>query len=177
MKRLLAVSIALTLALGLIACGNEPTGPEAELVGTWTFEDTDMVMVFTDRFRNYLVDQGLSRTQANEIVNAMFADAEANIRSLRSMIRFNEDNTWEDDSGGRGTWRVEGNELVSSNEDGTVERVEYFLDGDDLTLIITKAWILENIRQDEDFDAEVYELYNTILASSDVLRIFYRRKS
>lgn len=93
------------------------------------------------------------------------------------MVRFNADNTWEDDTGDAGTWRIDGDELVTTHAGGTVERAEYFLDGDNLTLIYTKALFLDLLRQNDDFDAEVYEMFNTILNAGDVFRIFYNRSS
>ena len=176
-RQMLSMSIAFTLVSMMIACGDNLTGPEAELVGSWTFVDTDMVTVLADRFEDYLVTQGYSRTQAQTLVNSAFTGAEEHFRNLRSILRFNEDNTWEDNSGGKGTWRIDGNEIVITDEDGTVERTDYFLDGDDLTIIFTKADFTEALRQDEDFDAEIYEFYNNILNEGDVIRIFYRRRS
>ena len=176
-QRLLAMSITLILTSGMIACGNDPTGPEAEIVGTWEFEDTDFVTVFANRFEEYLVSQGLSQTQARAFVETEFAGVEEDIRSTRLMVRFNADNTWEDDTGDAGTWRIDGDELVTTHAGGTVERAEYFLDGDNLTLIYTKALFLDLLRQNDDFDAEVYEMFNTILNAGDVFRIFYNRSS
>lgn len=96
MKYLLAVGIVV-LTLGMVACGNTPTGPEEELVGTWRFENTDFIRVFS-------------------------------------------------------------------------------LDGDDLTLIFTKTLLLEALRQDENFDAEVYTIYNEVLQEDDVFRFFFKRR-
>ena len=178
MKRLLlAISIVLILASGMIACGDSLTGPEKELVGSWTFVDTDMVTVFANRFEEYLVAQGMNPIQARTLINSAFSGAEANLRNRRSTVRFNEDNTWEDNHGNKGTWRIDGDKLTSTDDDGTTERTDYFLDGDDLTLIYTKAQFLEDLREDQNFDAEIYEFYNNILNEGDVIRIFYRRRS
>ena len=175
MKYLLAVGIVV-LTLGMVACGNTPTGPEEELVGTWRFEDTDFIRVFSDSFEAYLIAQGASRSQARAIVDSTFVGAEDLNERLRGTLRLNADKTWEDDRGGAGTWRVDGNEIVTIDEDGTVERTRYFLDGDDLTLIFTKTLFLELLRQDENFDAEVYTLYNQVLQEDDVFRLFFKRR-
>ncbi len=184
MKYLLAVGIVV-LTLGMVACGNTPTspeeentltGPEEELVGTWRFEDTDFIRVFSDIFEDYLVAQGESRSQARAIVDSAFVGAENLNERLRFTLRLNANKTWNDDRGGAGTWRVDGNDLVTIDEDGTVERTRYFLDGDDLTIIFTKTWFLEALRQDENFDAEVYTLYNQVLQEDDVFRFFLKRR-
>ena len=177
MKRLLAASIALILASGIIACDTGPTGPEANLVGTWTFEGTDFVEVLAQRLEDFLVEQGVSRTDAEAFVDAAFADTEEYFRNLRSTDRYNADNTWEDNSGNKGTWRIEEDDIIITDEDGDVTRAGYFLDGDDLTIIFTKAQFLAVLRQAEDFDAEVYEVYNVVLDEDDVVRSFYTRKS
>ena len=177
MKRLLAASIALILASGIIACDTGPTGPEADLVGTWTFEGTDLIEVFSQRFEAFLVNQGWSRTGAKAFVDVAFADAEEYVRNLRSMERYNADSTWEDNHGNKGTWRIEDDDLIITNEDGAITRARYFLDGDDLTIIFTKAQFLAILRQAEDFDAAVYEMYKEILDENDVVRFFYKRKS
>ena len=59
-----------------------------------------------------------------------------------------------------------------------VERWEYFLDGDDLTLILTKESLLSLSRQVDDSDArkDAYEFYSGLLADDDLLRFFYKRK-
>lgn len=176
-RPLLAISIVLILASGMIACGDSLTGPEKELVGSWTFVDTDIVTVFAERFEEYLVAQGMNPIQARTLVNSAFTGAEEDFRNWRSTVRFNEDNTWEDNHGKKGTWRIDGDELTITDDDGTVERSRYFLGGDELTLITTKAIFLEMLRQDDDFDAEVYEMVNTILNTGDVFRRFYRRIS
>ena len=177
-QHFLSMTIVLILASGMMACGDSPTGPEAEIVGTWEFEDTDIVTIFANRFEEYIVSQGLmSQAQARAFIATQFASWEENIRNTRLMVRFNADNTWEDDTGDAGTWRIDDDELVNTNEDGAVERSKYFLDGDNLTLIYTKAIFLEILRQDDDFDAEVYEMFNTFLNADDVFRIFYKRSS
>ena len=184
MKRLLAMSIALILTARIIACGNdekptEPTGPEADLVGLWTFEHTDFAEVMAQRITDFLVNKGLSRTEAEKrVYSEDFEESifEENIRGLT--LRFNEDTTWQDNYGGKGTWHVEENDLILNAENGTViERSRYFLDGDDLALIFTKAQFLEMLRRGEDFDAESYESSNGLLDEDDVVRFFFQRKS
>ena len=176
-RQLLAMSIALTFASGMIACSNkESTGPEAKLVGTWKFDDTDMFTVLANIFKDYLVNQGISQTQASAFVDSSFAGYQENLGDMRLTMRLHADNTWEDNTGGKGTWHIDGNELTTIDNDGTVEKLRYFLDGDDLTLIFKKASFLKLLREDKDFDAESYELFNNILDEDDIFRIFLKRR-
>ena len=182
MQRLSAAGVAIILALaGMTACGGdkEPAGPEADLVGTWIFEGTDLVEVLAGRFVEYAVEQGMSPEEAEAIVDEAFASAGEGFQSWRSTLRFNGDRTWKDDRGQRGTWRIEDGVLVSTDGDGIVERWEYILMNDDLTLILTKESLLSLSRQMDDSDARKagYEFYSGLLADDDVLRFFYRRKS
>ena len=54
---------------------------------------------------------------------------------------------------------------------------EYFLDGDDLTLILTRESFLSLMGQMDDSDAPSYEFYGDLLGEDDVMRFFYKRKS
>ena len=185
MRKLLTARIALVLiSMGMIACGDNgednpigPAGPEAELAGTWIFEDTDFVEVLSDRFVLYLVEQGMSRSEATALVDGAFEGLNERLRDERSTVRLNPDKTWEDDRGNKGTWRIDGVYLISTDEDGMVARLKFFLDGNDLTIILTKAQFLAELKQDDDFDAQIYELYNDVMGEDDVIRFFYKRKS
>ena len=175
--KVLATSIILASAL-LTGCGDDkgPAGPEADLVGTWIFEGTDLVEVLAGRFIEYAVEQGMARSDAEAIVDEALASAGEGFRHWRSTLRFSPDWTWEDDSGHKGTWRIEDDVLISTDEDGTVERWKYFLDGDDLTLILTRESFPSLSRQMDDVDAQVYEFYSELFGEDDVMRFFYKRK-
>ena len=180
-RRVLSTAgMALVLAAtGMTACGDKgPTGPEADLVGSWIFEGTDLAGVLSARLVDLFVEAGLSRSEAQALVDEFMVGIDEGFDDLRSTMRFNGDNTWEDDSGNKGTWRIEDDVLeLTDEEDSTVQRFKYFLDGDDLTLILTQEYFLSLLRQMEDFDAEAYEFYNEILEEGDVLRFFFKRKS
>ena len=168
MKVLSTASIAIILATALLTgCGGDkgPAGPEADLIGTWIFEGTDLVEVLAGRFIEYAVEQGMARSDAEAIVDEAFASAEEGFRHWRSTLRFSP-----------GTWRIEDDVLISTDEDGTVERWKYFLDGDDLTLILTRESFLSLSRQMDDVDAQVYEFYSELFGEDDVMRFFYKRK-
>ncbi len=181
MKVLSTASIAFILATaGVTGCGEGkgPTGPGADLVGTWIFEGTDLVEVLAPRFLEYAVEQGMSRSDAEAIVDEAFANAEEGFPSWHSTIRFDGDGTWKDDRGEKGTWGIEGDVLISTDGHGLIERWEYILDGDDLRLILTKESLLSLSRQIDDSDARKagYEFYSGLLAEDDLLRFFYKRR-
>lgn len=149
----------------------------------------------------YLRDQGVDRATIDEIIDEMInqigideiinqvIDEMINNRDewhaawmaelrFRPTIRFNADGSWEDNSGESGTWRVEGNSLISV-EDGDEEIIKYFVDGDDLTLIFSSESFLETGRNDEDLTNEEVALFRFLEAVLDEdtnIRLFYKRK-
>lgn len=170
---------AILAAAGMTACGDKgPTGPEADLADTWIFVGTDFAEVISARLVDLFVEAGLTHSEAQALVDEFGVEIDEDFDDLRSTMRFNADNTWKDDSGNKGRWRIEDDVLeLTDEEDDTVQRFKYFLDGDDLTLILTKEYFLSLMRPMEDFDAEAYEFYNEILEEGDVLRFFFKRKS
>ena len=72
------------------------------------------------------------------LVGFAFGDLEF-YNAPRLETRFNSDGTWQGD---KGTWQIENNQLTVIDDTGETERWTYFLDGDDLTLILTKAEFL-----------------------------------
>ena len=72
---------------------------------------------------------------------------------------------------------MEGNTLVTV-EDGDEERVKYFVDGNDLTLIFSSEMLLDVFREDEDLTDEEVEALEEIfgLDEDTNLRFFYKRR-
>ena len=173
MKRHSLIPLSL---LFLAACGGEdnPVAPDEDLVGSWVFDSTDMVDVMLAGFEESLRDAGVDQRDTNRIIAAFRADFEVRMAGLRSIIRFNADGSFEDDQGNSGTWRVEGNTLVTV-EDGDEERVKYFVDGNDLTLIFSSEMLLDVFREDEDLTDEEVEALEEIFRLDEGIniRFFY----
>ena len=165
-KGLLIAFMVITGAI--FACGNNLTDSEKELVGTWKFVGID----FGDlEFYNFY-----------QIVP-------------RIEIRFNSDNTWESDYGDRGTWRISNKQIIRSDDTGEIDKITYFLDGNDLTLIFTKSQFLRYLKQRGylaqfstylkseyvvDENGEVTEKYNRLreqfLKPNGMIRFFFASK-
>ena len=105
------------------------------------------------------------------------AENEEDVEGYRSTIRFNSDASWVDDMGGSGTWRVDGNTLIIV-EEGKEERVKYFVDGDDLTLIIPVELVHDYLREDDDLSHEDIAVVSEIFDLDDdtQFRLFYKRR-
>ena len=95
----------------------------------------------------------------------------------RIEMRFNSDSTWQDDHGGKGTWKIENNQLTLSDDAGETDRWTYYLDGNDLTLVFTKAqFILYLIQSGESFTEEDNRILDQLLGPGDTVRLFFARK-
>ena len=92
-------------------------------------------------------------------------------------MRFNSDSTWQDDHEGKETWRIESNQLTISDDTGETERWTYFLDGNDLTIIFTKAQFLSYLRQGGDFTEEDNRILDQLLGPNDSVRLFFAKKT
>ena len=135
-----------------------------------------MVDIMAQGLADYLRDEDVGQDEINEIIKDFRAEGESVLIS-RSTIRFNQDGSWVDDSGGSGTWRVDGNTLIIV-EEGKEERVKYFVDGNDLTLIFSSELLLDALREDDDFTDEDIALFDEVFDVEDdtQIRFFYKRR-
>ena len=90
-------------------------------------------------------------------------------------VRINADNTWEDDDGASGTWRIEGDEYITTQGAESLT-LKYILDGDTLTLIYPKSLVADVFREGfEPETTEETEALNTLIDNLDDLRVVYTR--
>ena len=150
--------------------------------------DQGVARATIDESIDEIIDERINQIGIDEIINQVI-DERINHRDewhaawmaelrFRPTIRFNAAGSWEDNSGESGTWRVEGNSLISV-EDGDEESIKYFVDGDDLTLIFSSESFLETAPNDEDLTNEEVALFRFLEAVLDEdtnIRLFYKRK-
>ena len=177
-------ALILLSTIFLVSCGDdekpvdpEPIAPDENLVGSWALDSTDMIDVMVLGLRDYLSDAGADQDEIDELIKDFRASMEEDFEGYRSTVRFNSDGSWVDDSGGSGTWRVDGNTLIIV-EEGKEERVKYFVDGDDLTIILSSELLLDALREDGDFSDEDIAAYSEIFDVDDdtQYRFFYKRR-
>lgn len=162
--------IFITIALGILACGG-PTGPEEEIVGTWVFKESNLAAMVSTGLEEYLVSQGFDRESAR--VLTVFSLQELN--NSWGWVHINADNTWEDDDGASGTWRIEGDEYITTQGAESLT-LKYILDGDTLTLIYPKSLVADVFREGfEPETTEETEALNTLIDNLDDLRVVYTR--
>lgn len=178
MSRLSVFGLAVLIGLA-ISCGKDkPTEPVRDLVGSWTYRGTDFASTAAANLRDYLLDQGWNLASAQRMVDGFRNEMEAGFRHTGlSVLRFNADRTFEDSSGSKGVWSVQGDVLTIVAEDGYTIQCQYAVDGADLTLIVNKERYLNLIRQSEgsdEIEPEIQALLDILFGGDNTIRLFYR---
>ncbi len=175
-------TFGLAVLIGFVlSCGEDkPTEPVHELVGSWTYQGSDFSSTAANNLQDYLLSQGVDLTAAQQFVAEFRIEVDRGFRETGlEIVRFNEDRTYEDNSGNSGVWSVQGDVLTMVEEDGFTIQCQYFIDGEDLTLILTKERYLNIIRQTEgavELDADTLALLDILFGDGDSLRLFYRAR-
>ena len=180
MSRLSVFGLAVVVGF-VMSCGDDsPTEPVHELVGSWTYQGSDFSSTAANNLQDYLLSQGVDLTAAQQFVAEFRNEMDRGFRETGlEIVRFNQDRTWEDNSGGSGVWSVQGDVLTMVDEDGFTIQCQYFIDGEDLTLILTKERYLNIIRQTEgavELDTDTLALLDILFGDGDSLRLFYRAR-
>ena len=172
----LAVSVAFVLSCG----DDKPAAPGQDLVGAWTYQGSDFSSTAATNLQNYLLSQGVDAAAAQQFVAEFRNEMDSGFRETGlEIVRFNEDRTYEDNSGNSGVWSVLGDVLTMVEEDGFTIQCQYFIDSEDLTLVLTKERYLNIIRQTEgtaELDADTLALLDILFGDGDSLRLFYKAR-
>ena len=172
--------VTLLSLMFLASCGGDnPAMPDDDLnegldknlVGTWIFEDTDMVDTMALGFAESLRNEGVGQVDVNALASEIRTAMRDN-QLFNWILRFNADGSFEDNQGDSGTWRVEGNILIDDDE----ERINYFVDGDNLTLIYPSEVLLDALLEDESLTDEVRSLFSDIFDEDTKIRVFFKRR-
>ena len=178
MKRKAIFGLAILINF-VISCGEDkPTEPVHELVGSWTYTGSNLVSTFSANLRSYLLEQGVDEAAVQEIVTEFFRGAESSIGGL-TILRINADGTYQDNEGDSGTWSVQGDVVTITDGDGSVIQMQYFVDGDDLTLILTKDRFLNLFRDSQtsdEIDEETMAFFDVLFGDGDTIRFFYKAR-
>ncbi len=175
------------LLLALSACGGDGDNPVASednpvildenLVGTWQFDSSDIVDILISNFVNLMRDLGYSQSEIDAAVPEMRAAfSEDSMFARVFTFRLNANGAYVDNSGNIGTWRTEGNVLITTYEDGDEERVKYFVDSDDLTLIYSFKAVFDDLSGSDDPLADEALLgLSLVVDEDDNFRAFFKR--
>ncbi len=169
--------IIVLLTLGIIACGDSPMSPEEAIVGTWVFEETNISAVFAKGMEEYLVSQGVGRDIAKDVVGEVINSGQLEA-SMSGWIRMSADNTWVDNAGDSGTWRIDGEELVRTQGSLLSFRLMFTLDGDTLTLIYPRVLVADMFRLfTTTTSTEEERLLNALIANLEDISVVYKRRT
>ena len=178
MDRLSVLGLAVLIGF-VVSCGDDkPTEPVHELVGSWTYQGFEFGSTVATNLQNFLVGQGLDLTAAQTMVAEYRNELNRSFRDTGlAIVRFNQDRTYEDNSGSSGVWSVQGDVLTIVGEDGLTIQWQYFVDGEDLTLILNKEGYLNIYSQREgtdEIDPETAALLDILFGDGDLIRLFYK---
>ena len=172
----LAVLIGFVMSCG----GDKPTESVHELVGSWVYQRSEFSATAARNLQSYMVNQGLDLTAAVRLVTEFRNAVDSGFRDTGlEIVRFNQDRTYEDNSGNSGVWSVQGNVLTMAGEDGFTIQCQYFVDGGELTLLLNKERYLNIGRQSGgsvEIDPETAALLDILFGDGDSLRLFYRAR-
>ena len=177
-------ALALTACL-LVQCGSDDgnavaPGPiDDELIGSWRFESTNLVVLSSQRLAGFLSLLGIAQQE----IEANVAQLERELGDSEDFFRTGDifelraNSTWEEADGHRGTWRAaEGQlHLVDRTESPASTSFAYSVAENRLTLVWTAAQLQTEIWEDEGAGAETTVLFDSMLMEDDAFEFVFVR--
>ncbi len=160
-----------------------PQGPDGEvlvidqaLIGEWRLTGSDILETLAANLRNYLLEQGLDEALV-DIAIADFLRENDLGNSPLATVHLNSDATTEDGEGIDGVWTVLNGVLTIIQGDRIEFRANYMVDGDDLTLIQTKAQMIQGIetRSGEPLLDDDLAFFDVLFGEDGVVNYYFER--
>lgn len=163
-----------------------PQGPPGEvrvidldLVGSWRYESTDIVQTLAENLRNYLINEGgLDEATVDTILAEFFKEMNEDIKSSAlGSLKLTADAMWVDGEGGTGTWSANGTTLIAKQGETIFFLGNYSVDGDDLTLTLSKEQMLAMIAgsSEEPPPEEELMFLNILFGENGMINYFFKR--
>lgn len=163
-----------------------PQGPPGEvrvidldLVGSWQFENTDIVETLAANLKNYLINEGgLDEATVDFLLAEFFREMTEDLRnSAIGTVHLAADGTVADGEGALGTWSANGSTLVIKEGESVFFLGSYLVDGDDLTLTLTKAQMLEMTvaASEEPLTEEDLMFFDILFGENGTASYFFKR--
>ena len=165
-----------------------PEGPQGEagevrvidldLIGSWRLVSSDILQTLGQNLRAYLLDEGLDEATADAVIAEFLQGMEADLNSSPiAAFKLNADATVEANLGERGVWTANGSTLVLRQGDTVEFHGSYVVDGDSLTLTMTKAQLLQLAEADPDepLTPEDRMFFDIMFGEDGVVNYFYER--
>ncbi len=163
-----------------------PQGPSGEirvidldLIGSWQFENTDIVQMLADNLKNYLINEaGLDEATVDFLLAEFFREMIADLKnSPIAMLKLAADATWVDGTGESGSWSANGTKLLAKQGEVVFFLGSYSVDGDDLTLTLNKAQMLQLMTgaSEEPPNEEDLLFLNILFGETGMVNYFFKR--
>lgn len=155
------------------------------IVGSWGYAGTDMVETISRNLIAAIVQEGVvDSATAALFVSEFTGDLETSLRDTvwSPVRRFNADGTFTDqDSLGTwsdsGAWSVSGNTLTMVESDGLIIESSFDVDGDNLTLTLTREQYMRIVLQAAgELNEEDREFFDAMLKEDDTIRFFFEAR-
>ena len=154
---------------------------DQDLVGSWRFQGTDFTESLAQNLRDYLLSQAdpnLDEAAIDAIIAEFLREMEMDLNnSPIATIQLNADATVEDNAGVQGVWTVSAGTLTLRQDDGVVFSGSYQVDGNNLTLTLTKAQMLQLItsESEEPLTEEDLVFFDIMFGEDGVVNYFFER--
>ena len=166
-----------------------PAGPQGQpgevrvidldLIGSWRFENTDILQTLSANLRDYLVNEGgLDAATVDFILAEFFREMIADLKnSPIATLKLTADAMWVDGEGVSGTWSANGATLIAKQGETVFFLGSYSVDGDDLTMTLTKEQMLAMITDasEEPLTEEDLMFLNILFGESGTTNYFFKR--
>ena len=163
-----------------------PQGPPGEvrvidldLVGSWRYESTDIVQTLAENLRNYLINEGgLDSATVDLLLAEFFREMTEDLQnSSLATVNLAADATFLDGEGASGTWSANGSTLLLKQGEDDYFLGSYRVDGDDLTLTLTKDQLLQMIisASEEPLAEDEIMLLDVLFGENGTANYFFKR--
>ena len=163
-----------------------PPGPTGEvrvidldLVGSWRFESTDIVQTLAENLKDYLINEaGLDAATVERLLAEFFREMTEDLQnSPIATVNLAADATFLDGDGASGTWSANGSTLLVKQDETVFFLGSYRVDGNDLTLTLSKAQMLQMITSasEEPLAEDEIMLLDILFGENGSANYFFKR--
>ena len=151
------------------------------LAGSWSLRGTDIAETLAQNLRDYLLSQpdpNLDEAAIDAIIAEFLREMEMDLNSSPiATIQLNADATIVDNAGVQGVWTVSAGTLTLRQDDAIVFAASYLVDGNNLTLTLTKAQMLQLISSasEEPLTEDELSFFDIMFGEDGVVNYFFER--
>ena len=151
------------------------------LVGSWSLRGTDFAETLAQNLRNHLLSQSdpnLDEATVDAIIAEFLSEMAMDLNSSPvAAFQLNADATIVDNGGVEGVWTVSAGMLTLRQDDSIVFQASYLVDGNNLTLTLTKVQMLQLISSasEEPLTEDELSFFDIMFGEDGVVNYFFER--